>query len=69
VKTPLRERAGMPTGKTHRIGGWFLSDSVASLAKPKNNKNRLQNSDSSHTSDNIHLCMISVVDSYYDKEI
>jgi len=34
VKTPLSERAGMPTGKTHRIGGWSLSDSVASRAKP-----------------------------------
>jgi len=38
VKTPLRYDAGMPGGNTHRIGGWFLSDSVASRANPTNNK-------------------------------
>ena len=59
VKTPLSERADMPAGKTHRIGGWFLSDAVASLANPTYNNcqtdsrcgNQLPDSASTSTED------------------
>ncbi len=35
LKTPLRAFALRPGGSTHRIGGWFLSDSPDIRAKPE----------------------------------